>query len=227
MNRNTAATQYTLGLDLGSASIGWALVELDSYHRPTGLLNAAVRIFEPGVEGSSLDIEQGKDKSKAVARREARLHRRQLRRRAARQRDLFLLLQRQEFLPAAPDSSADLSSQRHQVLNELDRALAAELRLHIAAQDAEAVEQVLPYYLRKLALDRKLTAYELGRVFYHLIQRRGFKSNRREGKKQKDDIGEVKAGISELSAQIAASGARTLGEYFAGLNPHQRRIRGR
>jgi CRISPR-associated endonuclease Csn1 len=227
MARNVAVPEYTLGLDLGSASIGWALVELDSYHHPTGLLNAAVRIFEPGVEGSSLDIEQGKDKSKAVARREARLHRRQLRRRAARQRDLFLLLQGKGFLPAASDSSADLSSQRHQVLNGLDRTLATELRLNIAAQDAEAVEQVLPYYLRKLALDRKLTAYELGRVFYHLIQRRGFKSNRREGKKQDEEIGEVKASISELSAQIAASGARTLGEYYAGLNPHERRIRGR
>ena len=51
--------------------------------------------------------------------------------------------------------------------------------------------------------------------------------NRREGKKQNEEIGKVKAGISELSAQIAASGARTLGEYFAGLNPHERRIRSR
>ena len=67
----------------------------------------------------------------------------------------------------------------------------------------------------------------LGRVFYHLIQRRGFKSNRREGKKQNEEIGKVKAGISELSKQIAESCARTLGEYFAGLNPHERRIRGR
>ena len=191
MTRNVAVPEYTLGLDLGSASIGWALVALDSSHRPTGLLNASVRIFEPGVEGSSLDIEQGKDKSKAVARREARLHRRQLRRRAARQRDLFLLLQCKGLLPAASDCSTDLSSQRHQVLNELDRALAVELRERLAAQDAEAVEQVLPYYLRKSALDRKLTAYELGRVFYHLIQRRGFKSNRREGKKQNEDVGKV------------------------------------
>ena len=37
----------------------------------------------------------------------------------------------------------------------------------------------------------------------------------------------MKAGISELSAQIAASGARTIGEYFGGLNPHQQRIRNR
>ncbi|HWR35885.1 MAG TPA: type II CRISPR RNA-guided endonuclease Cas9 [Clostridia bacterium] len=227
MTRNVAIPEYTLGLDLGSASIGWALVALDSFHRPNGLLKAGVRIFEPGVEGSTLDIEQGKDKSKAVARREARLHRRQLRRRAARQRDLFLLLQRKGLLPAASDTSVDLSCQRHQVLNELDQVLAAALRHGIAPQDSAAVEQALPYYLRKLALDKKLTEPELGRILYHLIQRRGFKSNRREGKKQKDDIGQVKASISELSARMASSGARTLGEYFAGLNPHERRIRNR
>src|ERR1035437_111747 len=142
MNRNTATTEYTLGLDLGSASIGWALIALNSHHNPQGLLRTGVRIFEPGVEGSALDIERGKDQSKAVVRREARLHRRQLRRRAARQRDLFLLLQRKGLLPAASDVSADLSSQRHQVLNELDPALATELRQSIAAADTEAVEQV-------------------------------------------------------------------------------------
>ena len=45
--------EYTLGLDLGSASIGWGLIALDTNHCPTGMLNAGVRIFEPGVEGSA------------------------------------------------------------------------------------------------------------------------------------------------------------------------------
>ena len=99
MKHTADAIAYVLGLDLGSASIGWARIALDTYHHPTRTLDAGVRIFEPGVEGSSLEIEQGKDKSKAVARREARLHRRQLRRRAARQRDLFLLLQGKRLLP--------------------------------------------------------------------------------------------------------------------------------
>jgi CRISPR-associated endonuclease Csn1 len=228
MNRIADTPEYTLGLDLGSASIGWALVALDSRHIPQGLLKGGVRIFEPGVEGSTLDIERGKDQSKAVARREARLHRRQLRRRAARQRDLFLLLQQKSLLPPAADTSASLSDQRHQVLNDLDRALTSDLRRTVEAASSRAVEQSLPYYLRKSALDRKLSAVELGRVFYHLIQRRGFKSNRKEGKKAKDDdLGAVKAGISELEAQMASAGARTLGEYFAGLNSHERRIRKR
>ncbi|MGD0793785.1 MAG: type II CRISPR RNA-guided endonuclease Cas9 [Terriglobales bacterium] len=228
MDQTAEAAEYTLGLDLGSASTGWALIAFDSSHNPHALLRAGVRIFEPGVEGSMSEIERGKDQSKAIDRRNARLHRRQLRRRAARQRDLFLLLQQKSLLPPAAEPSANLSDQRHQVLNDLDRALTSDLRQTVEAGSLRAVEQSLPYHLRKSALDRKLTAFELGRVFYHLIQRRGFKSNRREGKKTKDDdVGEVKKGISELEALMASAGTRTLGEYFAGLNSHERRIRAR
>lgn len=228
MGQTAGALTYTLGLDLGSASIGWALLALDSSHNPHSLFRAGVRIFEPGVEGSMSEIERGKDQSKAIDRRTARLHRRQLRRRAARQRDLFLLLQQGNLLPPTVNPSAHLSDQRHQVLNDLDRALTADLRRSVEAGSLWAVEQSLPYYLRKSALDRKLSAFELGRVLYHLIQRRGFKSNRREGKKTKDDdVGKVKAGISELETLMVSAGSRTLGEYFAGLNSHERRIRGR
>jgi CRISPR-associated endonuclease Csn1 len=76
--------KYVLGLDLGSASLGWALIALNDADDPVSLIRAGVRIFEPGVDGTSIEIEQGKDQSKAVERRTARLHRRQLRRRAAR-----------------------------------------------------------------------------------------------------------------------------------------------
>jgi uncharacterized protein YjbJ (UPF0337 family) len=105
------------------------------------------------------------------------------------------------------------------VLNDLDRELIARLRSTVGPEDSRAVEESLPYYLRKSALDRKLSAFELGRVLYHLIQRRGFKSNRKEGKKKKDDdLGKVKAGIGEKprpipqtvnSAQTSASHGAT------------------
>jgi CRISPR-associated endonuclease Csn1 len=222
---------YVLGLDLGSASLGWALVALDKQHSPAQLMQAGVRIFQPGVEGSALDIERGKDQSRAVMRREARLHRRQLRRRAARQRDLFKLLQQHGFLPDGSDGAGAASSeQRHAVLNELDKALTKCLLAGMANDPVAAtrISQSLPYQLRKAALDRKLEPREVGRVLYHLIQRRGFKSNRREGKKGKekeDELGKVKAGISELEQKMVSSAARTLGEYFAGLDPHQQKVR--
>ena len=60
------------------------MIALNAANDPVALIRAGVRIFEPGVDGTSLDIQEGKDQSKAVDRRTARLHRRQLRRRAAR-----------------------------------------------------------------------------------------------------------------------------------------------
>lgn len=59
---------YRLGIDLGSGSIGCAAVaEADG--GPSGVLAMGVRRFEAGVLG---DIEQGKDESRATARRHAR-----------------------------------------------------------------------------------------------------------------------------------------------------------
>lgn len=125
-----SSQKYTLGLDLGSASLGWALVALDDADEPLGLLCTGVRIFEPGVDGTTMEIEQGKDQSKAVDRRTERLHRRQLRRRAARQRELFHLLQAHSLLPPFEELSNQsknekftFSEARHAVLNALDRQL--------------------------------------------------------------------------------------------------------
>lgn len=70
-----------------------------------------------------------------------------------------------------------------------------------------------PYALRTRALDHPLTPHELGRVFLHLNQRRGFLSNRKKERK----TGEVKgmlAEISELAADIEKAKCRTLGEYL-------------
>jgi CRISPR/Cas system Type II protein with McrA/HNH and RuvC-like nuclease domain len=68
----TAASEYLLGLDIGTTSIGWAFIALRN-DEPCGILRAGVRCFEAGVEG---DIEKGKDSSRARPRRIARLARR-------------------------------------------------------------------------------------------------------------------------------------------------------
>lgn len=85
----------------------------------------------------------------------------------------------------------------------------------------------LPYLLRARALDEKLEPFELGRAIYHLAQRRGFLSNRKAAKKEEEELGKVKKGISELSKKIEESSSRTLGEYFSKLDPEEERIRGR
>lgn len=221
------APKYVLGLDLGSASLGWALIALDGADNPASLIHAGVRIFEPGVDGTSIDIEQGKDQSKAVERRTARLHRRQLRRRAARQRDLFRLLQKNSLLPMGETAVGSPEEQRHAILNELDQQLAHKWR---SLLPASRFAQLPLYYLRSKALDVALEPFEIGRILFHLIQRRGFLSNRRESKQnpdQKKELGQVKAEINTLEQEIQSVGARTLGEYLSGLDPHLQKVRRR
>ena len=83
-----------------------------------------------------------------------------------------------------------------------------------------------PYKLRAKGLNEKLSLYEFGRVLFHLNQRRGFKSNRKTGKAKKED-GKVNEEATELQRLIEENGCRTLGEYFAQLNPKEQRIRDR
>ena len=223
---------YVLSVDLGSASLGWAAVTLDQTGMATGVLRAGVRLFDPAVTG---DIEKGQDESNAVARREARLVRRQLRRRAARQSELFRLLQKHLLLPSYEGTEANASQQRHMVLNRMDQEFAAKWGRSGNAGSHAAIE--LPIYLlRKIALDAALEPHELGRVLYHLSQRRGYRSNRKEQAgnkdslakaKELDDEGEVKRGIQDLEDAIVASKARTLGEYFSLLDPHLQKVRRR
>jgi len=224
-------SDWVLGIDLGSASLGWAAISLDSLGMASGLKVAGVRLFDPAVSG---DIEKGQDESNAVVRRTARLIRRQLRRRAARQSELFKLLQKHRLLPAYAGAETNGARQRHEVLNDFDKGLAKKLASDV---DGRLAGADLPLYLlRKMALDAELTPFELGRVFYHLSQRRGYKSNRKEqaakkddaGKVKKDeDLGEVKRDIEILEKEIQLSGSRTLGEYFASFDPHTQKVRRR
>ena len=80
-----------------------------------------------------------------------------------------------------------------------------------------------PYKLRARGLNEKLDLYEFGRAIFHINQRRGFKSNRKTSKAKED--GKIAKEAGELQEQIDKAGCRTLGEYFADLNPEQNRIR--
>jgi len=220
-----SSNNYVLGIDLGSASLGWAVIE-QADGEPAGLKAAGVRVFSPGVDGN---MDRGQEESRNLKRREARLHRRQLRRRAARQRELFYLLQSAGLLPrSSAATSDDPSLVRQTVLDELDKQLwATWKRQMLADKNVLAAEHVLPYYLRARGLEQRLEPYELGRALYHLAQRRGFKSNRRAQPKKDEKPGEVAQGISHLRQEMQVARARTLGEYFARVDPNAVRIRRR
>jgi CRISPR-associated endonuclease Csn1 len=83
----------------------------------------------------------------------------------------------------------------------------------MTVQEREFLKIMDPYRLRKEALDRKLEPYELGRALFHIGTRRGFKSNRLTDGNDKESSIQADR-MRELSAMIAESGARTLGEYL-------------
>jgi CRISPR-associated endonuclease Csn1 len=185
-----------LGIDLGSNSLGTALVRSDR-----DLIEfMGVRIFPAGVEGN---LELGKEESRAAKRRQARLARRQTQRRQRRLYKVFHLLQRIGLLPAGS---------RVEVLDRLQHEL----------EQRFPETTVLPWFLRARSLDQALEPHELGRALYHLAQRRGFLSNRVGGKENDEERSRVKGAIKGLAEKIEAAGKRTLGEYMASLNAREK-----
>jgi CRISPR-associated endonuclease Csn1 len=82
-----------LGIDVGTSSIGWALLALDGNGRPARLVDAGVRIFSSSRHPKSND-------PLSIARREARQARRQRDRRLQRKRRVMNELVRLGLMPA-------------------------------------------------------------------------------------------------------------------------------
>jgi CRISPR-associated endonuclease Csn1 len=161
---------YKLGLDIGTSSIGWAIVKfkfselekkLDTYEN---IIAMGSRIFSNSREPSK---NGGLGLSLAANRTAARQMRRQIDRKRGRRMALLYALQNMGLMP----SNAD---------------------------EAKALKTLNPYELRSKGIDDKLDLHHLGRALFHLQQRRGFKSSRKEAKKVTVDAdGNVKAKSSD------------------------------
>lgn len=94
-------------------------------------------------------------------------------------------------------------------------------------QEAKALTGCDPYVLRAQALDRALDAHLLGRVLFHLNQRRGFKSNRKAERKAGggEEGGKIAEGAKALDLAMHEAGARTYGEFLAGRDARRVRLR--
>ena len=206
-----------LGLDLGAASVGWALIRKKSPATSGSIIACGSRIFPAGVDG---DMAGGSEESRNVKRRDARQSRRQGWRRKRRIWKTYRTLQDGGLLP--PGGEQD-SRERHQCLQDLDRQLRAELYPVLDRREAH----LLPYLLRRDALDKELPEHAVGRAILHLAMRRGFQSNRRAPIRENEEDGVVKSSIQNLNTEMEAASCRTVGEYFATLDPEQQRIRQR
>ncbi|MGI5173135.1 type II CRISPR RNA-guided endonuclease Cas9 [Treponema sp. OMZ 840] len=95
--------QWRLGLDLGTNSIGWCALGLNKDGEPDKLVDMGVRIFSDGREPKT-------GEPLAVARRQARGIRKNLRRRKQRRRALFVQLRTDGLFPANTEEALKLKA---------------------------------------------------------------------------------------------------------------------
>lgn len=196
-----------LGLDLGTNSIGWAVVD-DLGRGEFELVKRGVHIFPEGVK-----IEKGNESSKASERTGYRAARRIKFRRKLRKIETLKVLSDAGFCP--PLSKEELKAWQSKKIYPENPAFREWCRTS-DPKDKDGGTFDNPYYFRWLAattvlnLDDETDRFKLGRAFYHMAQRRGFKSNRLDTTPEAAD-GVVKKDISELSEKMAG---RTLGQYF-------------
>ena len=202
-----------LGIDTGTNSLGWAIVDKDEsgYH----LVAKGSNIFSEGVK-----IEKGIESSKAAERTGYRSVRKHYWRRKIRKIRLLTILVENDLCP--PLKKEVLRQWRLKKVYPKDDAF-------MDWQRTEDKANVNPYKFRYICLTQKLDLsditqrYILGRALYHLNQRRGFLSNRKESTKESE--GAVKEGISTLTEDMKASGCEYLGEYFYQLYQEGKKIR--
>jgi len=202
-----------LGIDTGTNSLGWAIVDKDdnAYH----LVAKGTNIFSEGVK-----IEKGIESSKAAERTEHRSVRKHYWRRKIRKIRLLTILSDYDLCPRL--KKEDLRQWRLKKVYPTDDTF-------MEWQRTEDKNNVNPYKFRYICLTQKLDLsditqrYILGRALYHLNQRRGFLSNRKESTKETE--GAVKEGISSLTEDMKVAGCEYLGEYFYQLYQKGERIR--
>jgi len=175
----------TLGLDIGSNSVGSAWVDT------TGkTIRLGVSVFPAGVDET--DSKRGAPKNQA--RRLARSMTRSIRRRAERKRNLRALLVKTGLLPEKPD--------------DFDR-LVRHNRWPIPETRSDDDKDRTVWHLRAEAIERELHPYELGRVLVHLNQRRGALGV--ETDEEATDEGKIKDAIDRLKGQLDG---KTIGQFM-------------
>lgn len=193
----------TLGIDLGTNSIGWAIVDQESGKKV--LVDRGVHIFQEGVNRV-----KGNEEPSVKTRTEARASRRHYFRRRLRKIELLKILVRESLCPYLSES--ELKEWREKKLFPLNPDFLQWLK-------TDDVEGANPYYDRHrclnetLDLKKKEDRYSLGRALYHINQRRGFLSNRKD-QSSADEEGKVKTEISNLDNLMKESGYEYLGDYF-------------
>ena len=165
-----------LGVDLGIASCGWAVVEPDG---------EASRIVAAGVRCFDTPLVDDPGQPKSAVRRSARGQRRVIRRRRQRMEKVRAILHRFGLLAGVASEALRDAMQRVQLKANGDN--------------------VTPWRLRALAHDRLLSDDEFSVVIGHIARHRGFRSNskRDAGANAADETSKMKKAMEETREGLA------------------------
>ncbi len=204
-------TKVKLGLDIGTNSIGWAVLEkkdkkyhfLQRYDKDGNLIPPkGSYIFPKGVDGQ--------EKSKAATRRDFRSARRRIDRIRRRKAATLQVLSDNGMCPKLLKEEIQNWRYKKKYPCNNDEFIKWQ-RTGTKGGDIEIEKLKQPYYLRYLAatreglMDSQLGRFQLGRAFYHLSQRRGYLSMEEE---QSDDaIEQFKITVKNLLEESSNSTA--------------------
>ncbi|MDP4282277.1 MAG: type II CRISPR RNA-guided endonuclease Cas9, partial [Bacteroidota bacterium] len=196
-----------LGLDLGTNSIGWALIEQDFSEKKGNIIGMGSRII-PMDQGTLGDFERGNSVSQTKERTGFRSTRRLRERHLLRRARLHVVLQLMNFLPEHYAREIDFEHHYGQFKEDCEPKLPylSDLpgeKAHFLFKRSfnEMVEdfsknvsflkdhQKVPYdwtiyYLRKKALSQKIEKEELAWILLNFNQKRGYYQLREENEEE-------------------------------------------
>ena len=187
--------KVVLGLDLGTASIGWALVnQAESESEKSSIIKAGVRV-NPLSSDEKAEFEQGKDSTTNAGRRLKRGMRRNTQRRKLRRENLIEILRQEGWI--TDDSSL--------------------------AESGEG-STYETYRLRAEAARKEVSLEALARILLMINKKRGYKSNRKDRNQESEsNIGgmEVAKELTERNMtpgqychEIIVNGGKDFPDFF-------------
>ena len=192
-----------LGLDLGTNSIGWAI--RDTNKEGNQVVDANVIVFPQGV-----GEEKGVEFSLASERTKHRASRKLYKRRKQRKTDLLKLLIENGFCP--------LTTYELSIWSDYKKG--QEMKYPIGNHEFSEWLKINPYEVRAKAVNVLVSKQELGRALYHMCQRRGFKSGRKDA-----DAGKDLEQYKKEQIILEKNGFKTLGEYYFDLLQNNQKVR--
>lgn len=197
--------QKILGLDIGTNSIGWAVVNLTEFGKKGQIIALGSRIIP--MDGDSLQkFETGNTVSKNTDRRVSRMSRRLKQRFVLRRTRLLEVFKTLGWIPetfpinfkATQKNDPDFKFNINDFLPFEDSSIQEAYK---AFNTSQIPDDWIIYYLRHKALVEKISMNELVRIIYMMNHRRGFKSSRKDKKlEEASDI--IKYPIFEKWVQI-------------------------